>query len=306
VPRAAGEDYRPARMVAGVAPRLEAELVLDARAELGEAPHWDADRGELVWVDIMAGLVHRFDPATAGDRSFSVGQPVGAAVPRRQGGLALALRDGFAVTDEDGGLRWLAHVEADRTDTRMNDGACDALGRFWAGTMHMDECEPMGTLYRLEPDGGVERVRPGVTVSNGLGWSPDGLALYYVDSPRMAVEAFDFDLERGTIANGRRVIEVEPDAGEPDGLSVDAEGCIWLALWGGWSVRRYTPGGTLVSVVHVPAARVTSCAFGGPALDDLYITTARSDADDAAQPHAGGVFRVRPGVRGLPAHAFAG
>jgi len=288
--------------------RWSAELVLDARAELGEAPHWDSETSELVWVDITPGVVHRLDPLRRVDRSFEVGQPVGAAVPRVGGGYVLALRDGIGVVDgsEGGSLRWLAALERESRRTRMNDGACDAEGRLWAGTMDVEEREPIGALYRLAPTGEVRTMLTGVTVSNGLGWSPDGRVFYYIDSPHSAVEAFDFDARCGTIGNRRELCAIEPPAGEPDGLTVDAEGCVWVALWGGWSIRRYTPQGRLVGLVDVPAARVTSCTFGGAELDTLYVTTARPDVPDARQPHAGGVFGVRPGSRGLPAHRFAG
>jgi sugar lactone lactonase YvrE len=295
-------------MTESVLARWEAELVLDAHAELGEAPHWDTDTGELVWVDIMAGAVHRLDPRRGVDCSFEVGQPVGAAVPRVGGGFVLALRDGIGVVDgiEGGALRWIATLELESARTRMNDAACDAAGRLWAGTMDTEETEPIGSLYRIAATGAVKTMLSGVTVSNGLGWSPDGRVLYYVDSPHSAVEAFDFDPLRGTIGNRRQVCAIEPQAGVPDGLTVDAEGCVWVALWGGWSIRRYTSKGRLIGLVDVPAARVTSCTFGGAELDTLYVTTARPDAPDARQPHAGGVFSVRPGSRGLPAHRFAG
>jgi sugar lactone lactonase YvrE len=286
---------------------LQAELVLDARAELGEAPHWDAPRAELVWVDILPGVVHRFDPARGTDLAFEVGQPVGAAVPRASGGLVLALRDGIAATDGvDGQLRWIARVEDDNARTRMNDAACDAAGRLWAGTMDLEEAEPLGCLYRLSPSGQPAAVLPEVTVSNGLGWSPDGRTLYYIDSARMALEAFDFEPAAGTISRRRTVCEIERDAGEPDGLTVDADGGIWVALWGGWSLRRYLPDGQLVAIVSVPAERVTSAAFGGEQLETLYITTARPERPDPRQPHAGGIFAARPGMRGLPSHSFGG
>lgn len=287
--------------------RSAAELALDARAELGEAPHWDASHGELVWVDILPGVVHRFDPQRGSDLAFAVGQPVGAAVPRAGGGFVLALRDGIAVTDHAGGqLSWLARVEHDNARTRMNDAACDAAGRLWAGTMDLEETEPLGCLYRVSPSGGLAAVLPEVTVSNGLGWSPDGRTLYYIDSARSALEAFAFEPATGTLSERRTVCAIEREAGEPDGLTVDAEGGIWVALWGGWSLRRYLPDGQLEAIVSVAAERVTSGAFGGEQLETLYVTTARPDRPDPRQPHAGGVFAVCPGVRGLPAHSFGG
>jgi sugar lactone lactonase YvrE len=285
--------------------RLRADLVHDAHAQLGEGPIWDARAGELLWVDIMAGIVHRLDPATSADRALDAGQPVGAVVPRASGGYALALRDGYAVAD-DAGVRLVAPVDEGRRDLRMNDGACDSAGRFWAGTMHLDEVHGAGALYRLDADGAVETMLAGVTISNGIGWSPDDTRMYYVDTPTRGLDAFDFDAAEGAISNRRRIATVDESDGFPDGLAVDAEGCIWVALWEGWAVRRYSPGGELLAVVDVPAARVTKPAFGGPGLDRLYVTTAAPDAADHAQPHAGGVFSADPGVRGLPPGTYAG
>ena len=286
--------------------RWTAELVCDARAELGEGPLWDDRTGELVWVDIMQGVVHRFDPVTGSDRSFEVGRSVGTVVPRASGGYVLATRDGFAAADDDGIVSALAEVESDRDEMRMNDGACDSRGRFWAGTMHLDCTTCAGTLYRLDADGSVTPMLRDVTISNGIGWSLDDGVMYFVDTGTPHVDAFDYDPESGAISGRRRLATIEAGAGTPDGITVDAEGCVWVALWDGWAVRRYGPDGTHLGTIDVPAARVTKPAFGGPALTDLYITTAAAEKPDPRQPNAGGVFRARPGVAGLPAHAFAG
>jgi sugar lactone lactonase YvrE len=285
--------------------RWQAELVLDARANLGEGPLWDARSGELLWVDIMVGIVHRFDLASGVDRAFDVGQPVGAVVPRASGGYAFALRDGFAVGDA-GGVTVVAPIETDRLDVRMNDGACDSRGRFWAGTMQLENERGAGALFRLDATGAAETMLTGVTVSNGIAWSPDDATMYYVDTTTRGIDSFDFDVDTGTIAGRRRLATIEKSAGHPDGLIVDAEGCLWVALWEGWAVRRYAPDGTLLGIVEIPAARVTKPAFGGDALDELYVTTASPDERDDAQPHAGGIFRARPGVRGLAPHAYTG
>lgn len=285
--------------------RWQAELVLDAHANLGEGPLWDTRTGELLWVDIMVGIVHRFDPASSGDRAFDVGQPVGAVVPRSAGGYAFALRDGFAV-GEAGAVTVVAPIEADRPDVRMNDGACDSRGRFWAGTMQLEHERGAGALFCLNATGEAETMLTGVTISNGIAWSPDDTTMYFVDTTTRGIDAFDFNADTGTVAARRRLATIEESAGHPDGLIVDAEGCIWVALWEGWGVRRYAPDGTLLAMVEIPVARVTKPAFGGDALDDLYVTTASPDEPDDAQPHAGGVFRARPGVRGLAARAYAG
>lgn len=287
--------------------RWEAELVLDAAAQLGEGPIWSRDESVLYWVDINLGRVHRFDPVLGADEHVEVGEPVGAVVPRRDGGLVLALQSGFAVVDEwRGPLRPLAAVETHLGDNRMNDGACDSRGRFWAGTMCSEGRPQRGSLYRLDPGGEVTPMLDGVSISNGIGWSPDDATMYHVDSPTGGVDAFDFDPESGALANRRRLIGIEPGAGEPDGLVVDGDGCIWVALWDGWAVRRYAPDGALMGVVELPVARVTKCAFGGAALDELYVTTASPDEADPEQPYAGGLFRALPGVVGLPATPFAG
>lgn len=287
--------------------RWPVELVHDAQAQLGEGPVWSRDEAVLYWVDIDLGRVHRFDAVLGSDEHVEVGEPVGAVAPRRGGGLVLALKSGFARIDEwRGPLRRLAAVEADRPDTRMNDGACDARGRFWAGTMSTTDTPEQGTLYRLDATGEATPMLGKITISNGIGWSPDNRTMYYADTPTGGIDAFDFDLERGTVANRRRLLDVEPGDGQPDGLVVDREGCLWVALWDGWAVRRYAPDGRLLGMVALPVARVTKCAFGGPSFDQLYITTAQPDAPTPDQPYAGGLFLATPGVAGLAPTPFAG
>jgi sugar lactone lactonase YvrE len=275
-----------------------------AVTELGEGPVWDRARRELIWVDIDRGLVHRRSQACASE-TVDVGQPVGCVVPRARGGLALALRDGFGLLDAEGGsARLVAPVERERLDTRMNDGACDSRGRFWAGTMSLNGDTRTAALYRLDPDLTVRRMLPGVSVSNGIGWSPDGSLLLHVDSPRHRVDVYDFRHDTGTIAGRRAVIPIDPALGTPDGLAVDAEGGIWVALWGGGAVLRFSPDGTLEGRLELPATNVTSCCFGGADLGTLYVTSAARGA--AHEPLAGALFACRPGVTGLPATPFAG
>jgi len=284
------------------------ELVLDARADLGEGPRWDSAHQRLLWVDIMRGRVHAFTPSTGACRNVAVGQPVGALASCRDGSLVLAVAGGFARLDLDSQkFEMQAAVEADRPQNRMNDGACDGAGRFWAGTMALDEGPGAGALYRLDPDLTVHTMLTGVSISNGLDWSLDGRRMYYVDSPTRRIDVFDFDLAAGSIANRRTFVEVPADAGIPDGLTVDAAGFVWLALWGGAALRRYAPDGTLERVVPLPVTHPTSCAFGGAGLDELYVTSARrplTAEEKARQPQAGGVFRLRPGVAGRPAPLF--
>jgi sugar lactone lactonase YvrE len=206
-------------------------------------------------------------------------------------------------------VRAIADVEADLQDQRMNDGKCDPAGRFWAGTMALDKRRGAGALYRLDADGRVHRMLDEVSISNGLDWSNDGRLMYYVDTPTRSVDVFDFDVATGAIANRRSLARVEPDEGWPDGLTLDADGYIWVALWCGAAVRRYAPDGTLDRVVAVPTTYPTSCAFGGSDLGDLYITTAATALtpdERLREPLAGGLFRCRPGVHGRPAHRFGG
>ena len=285
--------------------RWRAEVVLEAGAALGEGPIWSVAEQVLYWLDIEAHAVHRFDPVTGSDDSVDVGEMPGALGLRRSGGAVLAVQSGFAVCGA-----WpfrpspLAAVDDDRPELRMNDGACDSRGRFWAGTMRLDASGTEAALHRLGPTGEVTSMLDGVGISNGIAWSPDDTLMYYVDTPTHGVDVFDFDADEGTIANRRRLIEVDPAHGDPDGLVCDSEGCLWLALWTGSSVRRYSPTGDLIGIVELPVSRVTKCAFGGPALDDLYITTAGSR--DTREPHAGALFHAATGVRGCVPNLFAG
>lgn len=280
------------------------ELLLEARAEVGEGAIWDAERQRLVWVDIPAGMIHTLDPESTRDDTYAAGQPVGAAALRAGGGLVLALRDGFGVL-EDGAVRMLAAVEADRPDNRMNDGSVDAAGRFWAGTMELDMKPGAGALYRLDRDHSAHRVMAPMSVPNGIDWSPDGRTMYVVDSGAGGVDRFDFEPETAAISGRQRVCSLVATEGLPDGLTVDTDGFLWVAVWGAGTVRRYTPNGQLAAMVHIPTTQVTSSTFGGPGLDTLFITTAAKNVGDR-EPHAGAVFAARPGVTGRLPHQYHG
>ncbi|HEX6507688.1 MAG TPA: SMP-30/gluconolactonase/LRE family protein [Chloroflexota bacterium] len=288
---------------------MDTDLVLDAHAEVGEGPIWDPDRNLLVWVDVTRGVVHQYLGSGRGV-SIEIGQHVGAAAPRTRGGLVLAVQSGFALLDLDSGrLDMITDTEADRPGNRMNDGKCDSAGRFWAGTMSYTLERGAGSLYRLDAERRVSNVLSDLTLSNGLGWSPDDKTMYLIDSVTQGIDAFAYDGQTGAITKRRRVIDIAPELGMPDGMTVDTEGCIWVGLWGGWAVHRYTPDGRLDRAIKVPVGYVTSCAFGGSNLGDLYITTAAYQLDAEAlarQPHAGGLFCCRPGPVGLPANAFRG
>lgn len=286
------------------------ELILNAQAQLGEGPLWDDRRQRLLFVDIMRGHVHEFDPATESDRIHMVGELVGAVALTTRGDWLLATRSGFSRLDpETGDGSSVATVEADQPRNRMNDGCVDSRGRFWAGTMGMGGLRERGALYRLDPDGSVTRILTGVSISNGIDWSPDDRLMYYVDTPTGRVDCFDFDADAGTIQNRRPFVTIAAGAGWPDGLAVDADGQVWLALWEGGAVHCYSPDGRLEQVVRFPVTLTTKPAFGGPDLGDLYVTSAWIELKDGArarQPMAGGVFRLRPGVKGQRPRRFAG
>jgi sugar lactone lactonase YvrE len=284
----------------------------DIIAEHGEGPVWDSRGDELLWVDVGAGRLHRGRPEPGGVRhlgTLEIGVALGAVSPAHNGGWILAAGLGFASADRDGRLTWLAEPEAGRPELRMNDGACDPLGRFWAGSMAYAETPGAGTLYRLDPDGSVHPMVRGTTISNGLGWSHDGTTLWYSDSGMGSVDTFDFDVAEGTVTHRRTMIRIDPDDGVPDGLTVDAEDHVWVAIWDGGEVRRYTPAGELVMRVPLPVSRPTSCCFGGTDLATLFISTACKDLTRdqlRTQPDAGRLFAADVGVRGVSAQPFAG
>ncbi|MGY1689101.1 SMP-30/gluconolactonase/LRE family protein [Geodermatophilus sp. SYSU D01105] len=298
--------------------RLPASPAAPPAAEHGEGPTWDDDRGELLWVDISAGTVRRATVAEDGTltevAAHRGGRTVGAVVPAADGGWLLAADGGFTHLSEDGTARVLVTLAGEGGSpedggTRMNDAACDRAGRFLAGTMAFDQRPGAGALYRLDLDGTVTTVLDGLTVSNGIGWSPDDRTVYLADSGPGVVHAFDHDPATGAFTNGRVLLEFSGEDGVADGLTVDDEGCIWTALWGGGQVRRWSPEGDLLAVVHVPVRQTSSCAFAGPGRDLLVISTSTEGMDDAAraaEPDAGRLFTARPGVTGPPAFPYRG
>jgi sugar lactone lactonase YvrE len=280
---------------------------------LSEGPRWHAETGELLWVDIVGAMMHRSRPDADGGlpapRTITVDRPVGAVAPDTDGGYVLAAGPGFLHVDRTGRIHELAQPDAENPAVRMNDGACDAQGRFWAGTMAYDETPGAGTLYRLELDGRCTTVLAGLTISNGIGWSPDGGTMYLADSGTRRIDAFDFDPVTGDITGRRPFVSIDEPAA-PDGLTVDDAGGVWVALWDGGAVRRYLADGTLSTVVPLPVDRPTSCAFGGPDRATLYVTTARVGLDEqtlSMQPDAGRVLRVTGlGVTGPGCAAYRG
>ncbi|MET8470884.1 SMP-30/gluconolactonase/LRE family protein [Streptomyces sp. NPDC006422] len=277
------------------------DVAVRESAELGEGPTWDPAAGRLIWVDILGCRVHTYEPGSGRRTVMTTEQHVGAAKPRAGGGLVVNLRDGVACYGPDGAFAWLHREPV--PGRRGNDAAVAPDGALWAGSMPYDETPGGGNLIRVAPDGTVAEVLDDVTISNGTGWSPDGTRMYYVDTPTGRVDVFDVDGER--VGNRRELARIEDGAGSPDGLTVDADGCVWVALWDGAAVRRYTPEGKLDRVLPLPVSRPTACAFGGPDLRDLYVSTARVGLD-APEPLAGSLLVV-PGVgQGVAQPAFGG
>jgi sugar lactone lactonase YvrE len=281
---------------------------------LSEGPRWHAERQELLWVDILAGHLHRAKLADGGAlaelQTIAIDRHVGAVAPALGGGYVLAAGQGFLFVGETGEITELVQPIVGRTELRMNDGACDPQGRFWAGSMAYDESRGAGTLYRLELDGSCTTVLAGLTISNGIGWSPEGTTMYLNDSGTKRVEAFAFESASGAIGARRVLVEIARQEVAPDGLTVDEEGGIWVALWGGGALHRYAPDGSLLERLNLPVERPTSCAFGGPDRSILFVTTARAGLGAhaiARQPDAGRVFSIRGlGLRGMPCQPYRG
>ncbi len=277
---------------------------------LGEGARWDARRRELLRVDVLAGRVYRDRVDRAGDLipvcTYQVPGTVGAITPvHGDNGWLLAAGRGFVYLDADGSFRSI--VEVAPGGTRMNDATCDPHGQFWAGTLADDHHEGGGALYRLDRSGRTKLMLAGLTISNGLGWSPDEATMYLVDSGPRVVHAFAFDADRGTISGGRVLVTLDEEDGAPDGMTVDTAGDLWVAIYGGGHVHRYSPDGVLRQVFPVPAEQSTCCAFAGPDLRRLYVTTATegwTDDERRAEPAAGLVYRLETDAIGRPAAPF--
>jgi sugar lactone lactonase YvrE len=286
-----------------------ADLALRVPAQLGEGPCWHAARGTLWWIDITGRRLFEWDLAAEAPRTLSVAQLPGSIAPASDGRFIAALHHGFhLVSPENGSIeRYAAAPGHDPQQFRFNDGKVDPQGRFWAGTLSLTGVKEESRLYRCTRDRQVVVALEQVTISNGLAWSPDGRTLYYVDSPTRRVQAFDFDGGRGEIHGARTAFTLGADDGWPDGCCMDAAGCLWLAHWGAGKVTRWDPAaGRRLLTVRLPVTNVTSCAFAGPRLDRLFITTAAPDAPGAApEPEAGFLFTFDPGVAGLPVPVFA-
>jgi sugar lactone lactonase YvrE len=278
----------------------------DRVCAVGEGPYFDERTGRVGWVDILGCRVLWRDLATGETGAIPTPAHIGAAVPREGGGLVLCLPDGPALVDPDGTLHILDPYDVVDPSMRSNDAKADPVGRLWVGTMAYESTPGAGALYRLDPGAtGPVRVLSGVTISNGLGWSPDGGRMYHADTPTQRIDVYDYDLSTGEMTGRREFVTVE-GPGSPDGLCVDADGGVWVAVWDGGRVCRYTPDGALERTVRVPTPQVSSCAFAGPELDLLVITTAAQDGSVGA-PGAGLTYAYRPGdVVGRHTDRFAG
>ena len=285
--------------------------VLKHTNTLGEGPLWNEETQTIFWLDIVENLIHSYSINKQKHTSFNVGEMIGCIAPREQGGLVAALQNGFAFVDfENKTVEHIANPE-EGIPNRFNDGKCDAAGRFWAGSMALTEEESKGNLYVMETDLSVKKKIENVSISNGIAWNADSTVMYYINTPTNYVFAFDYDIESGEISNQRVAVDLTHENGFADGMTIDEEGMLWIAFFSGWRVARYNPEtGELLKQIELPVENVSCCTFGGPELNDLYITTASKGMSDEAlqqQPLAGSLFVLKDcGYKGLPAAKFKG
>lgn len=293
-------------------PRTMADVAVAARSRdvLGEVPLWDTATGCLWWTDIEGRVLQRLDTADGSVTRWPLPERLGSFALRQAGGLVCAFASGFAFLDpDDGAITWIARPEAGTPRNRFNDGKTDRAGRFWAGSMDDRLSERTGALYRLDPDLSVHRMEEGIGISNALCWSPDDTRFYFADTMQQTIWSYAYDAATGALADRRVFATTHDQPGQPDGSTVDAEGCVWNAQWDGWRLVRYDPDGRIVKVIPLPVQKPTSVMFGGPDLATLYVTTAIWDLTGealAAQPLAGSLLALDVGVRGLPETRFAG
>jgi len=284
---------------------VTAEPVGDVTAVLGEGPYWRPDDEVLLWVDIVRGLLYLTRPQLAETITIEL-DAVSAAFPAVGGGILTAGGHRVTLRATRPGEGWAGRTVAEvpaRNGVRFNDAAVDHAGRVWVGSMDLNEKEPLGTLYRLDSGGTLTPVVHGATVSNGIGWSPDGTRMYYNDSPMRRIDVFDYDQATGEASQRRMFADLSAERGFPDGLTVDADGCVWVAMFAGSTLRRFTASGRPDAVIPLPVSQPTSVAFGGPGMADLFVTTAYRDLTDEqrqGEPLAGRLLRLRPGPVGLP------
>ena len=288
---------------------MEATLAYKIEAKLGEGAFWNHETQEFYWVDIEGKKLHIYQPSLNTNRSLETPSRVGTVVPMNTNESVIALEDGlYKINTQTGVTSLIAAVEADRPDNRFNDGKCDPMGRLWAGTMSMVGQRKAGSLYRVEPNGTVSKQLDSISTSNGIVWTADQQTMYYIDTGRRNIRAFDYNPASGDITNERVAVSVPDSLGYPDGMAIDEHDMLWVGMWGGQAVAHFNPKtGQLVQKIKVPALNVTACAFGGPNLDTLYITTARQGMKDAQFkefPDAGSIFKAVPGVKGVKSAFF--
>lgn len=276
---------------------------------LGESPMWHVAEQAFYWIDIVNPSLHRLNLTSGDYQHWEMDDYIGAVVPREEGGVIVTVGNKILSVDiSSGELTTIAAIEPWSKDIRMNDGKCDRQGRLWIGVASTDTENPKGGLFRLDPDGKLTQMEDKITISNGLGWSPDDKTFYYTDGLKYRIYQYDFDIDSGSITNRRVFLQLDKSAIEPDGLTVDSEGYIWEAQWNSWKIFRYAPDGTLSDEITMPVKRPTSCIFGGPNLDVLYVTSCSRAIGESERlsPPAGNVFAIEVGVKGLPEPAFAG
>ncbi len=289
---------------------LKVNLEIDAKAQLGEGALWHPTENKLYWVNIEGRTLHIYDPVTKEDRSIPVNERIGTVVPVQKGNALVALQNGIHyINTLTGKLHFISNPLSD-SNIRFNDGKCDPSGRFWVGSMHLEFLTNASSLYQMDTHLNIRKVLDNVTVSNGIAWTQDRKTMYYVDTPLQRIDAFDYNDTEGTITNRKVAVLIPPEKGSPDGITLDADGNIWVALWGGNAVGQFDPKtGQQLKSIAIPAPNVSSCAFGGTDLKTLYITTARGELPESQLtnfPLSGGVFSVAPGVKGIPANLFKG
>lgn len=291
---------------------MQWQLATDYISVLGEGPLWDHQYKKLYWVDITSGIIHSLDPNTGEHHQHNTGDYTGMiALTGSQNLIAAVGRDIELIGIQNNSRKTIATVETGMEDNRFNDGKCDPAGRLWVGTMARSGTEGAGSLYMIGANGSVQAKKRRVTCSNGMGWSADRRTMYYIDTPTKKISAFDFDNESGEISNERVAVSLEGEIGFPDGMCVDAEDMIWVAMWDGWCVKRYDPEtGEKLLQIDMPAANITCCCFGGDKLTDLYITSAREGISEdalAEQPLAGSLFVIKnSGYKGALSFPFGG
>jgi len=286
-----------------------AVLEFKTNSLLGEGAFWDFKNQKLYWVDIEGKKLHIYNPDSKMNQILSTPTRIGTVVPIDNKEAIIALEDGvYKIDTYTNDIELLSDVESKQVENRFNDGKCDINGNLWVGSMHLDQNKPIAALYKINKSGKAEKMLDSITISNGIVWTSDNKTMYYIDTPRGNIRAFDFDASNSTISNERIAVEVPESLGYPDGMTIDEENMLWVGLWNGNAVARFDPqNGKLISKIDVPAHNVTSCAFGGKNLDKLYITTASVDMtkeEKVKYPDAGSIFVVTPGVKGVKGNYF--